>query len=218
MIDQNFEIVGLNESVFRRIAEEIVRMPHDELIERRGRRDQHRARTAAAASSTARALPGSRDGAGIAGHHHGVERSDVDAQFQRARGYHAANSSVAQSALDFAPFAGKISAAIAANRFRLPGQLRIGLLQIRQQQFGVQARIGEDHRLQIVLQEFLRHAGGFIDVAATNAERAIHHRRIVEDEGFLRGGRAVRVQYLDVSPRSSATPDRPDSRSSPSSR
>src|SRR5881397_2690235 len=36
VIDKNFEIVGLDEGVLRRIAEKIVRMAHDELIERRG--------------------------------------------------------------------------------------------------------------------------------------------------------------------------------------
>ena len=41
MIDEDFEIVGLDEGVLRSVAEEIVGMTHDELIERRGRCDQH---------------------------------------------------------------------------------------------------------------------------------------------------------------------------------
>ena len=41
MIHQNFQIVRLDEGVLGRAAEEIIRMLHDELVERRGRSDQH---------------------------------------------------------------------------------------------------------------------------------------------------------------------------------
>ena len=118
-------------------------------------------------------------------------------EFQGAGGDHAADAAVAQAALDFAALAGKVAAAVAADGFGLAGRVRIGLLQIGEDQFGVQAGIGEDHRLQIVFQEFLGDAGGFVDVAAANAERAIHDRRIVEDESFLGGGRAVGVEHFD---------------------
>ena len=70
----------------------------------------------------------------------------------------------------------------------------VGLLQVRQQQLGVQPRIGKDDRLQLVFQKFLRHARRFIDVAAANAQRAIYHRWIVEDESFLAGGRAITTE------------------------
>ena len=116
MIHENFEIVRLDVGVFGRAAEKIVRMLDDELIERRGRGDQHRAGSAAAASGASGALPGGGDRAGIAGHHAGVERADINAQFQRVRGDHAANAPFAQAALDFAALAGQIAAAIAANR------------------------------------------------------------------------------------------------------
>src|SRR5258707_6487288 len=69
MIDEDFQIVGLDEGVLRRVAEEIVGMAHDELIERRGGSHQHGARASAAAASAARALLCGCDGAGIAGHH-----------------------------------------------------------------------------------------------------------------------------------------------------
>ena len=61
----------------------------------------------------------------------------------------------------------------------------------------MQARIGEDHGLQIVFQEFLRHPRGFIDVAAADAEGAIDDGRVVKDEGFFRGGSAVGVEDFD---------------------
>ena len=61
----------------------------------------------------------------------------------------------------------------------------------------MQAGIREDYCLQITIQEFLRHARGFIDVAPANAESPIDDRWIVEDEGFFRRGRAVGIQDFD---------------------
>ena len=57
---------------------------------------------------------------GVARHHAGVERADVDAQFQRVGRDHAANAAFAQTVLDLAALAGQIAAAIAANGVRLP--------------------------------------------------------------------------------------------------
>ncbi len=61
----------------------------------------------------------------------------------------------------------------------------------------MQARVGEDHGLQIVFQKFLGHARGFVDVAAADTQRAIHDGRIVENESFFRGGSAVRIEDFD---------------------
>src|SRR5437899_8524348 len=192
MIDAKHEIVGLDERRLGRIAEEIVRVADDELIERRRRGDQHGAGAARAAAGAAGALPGRSDRAGIAGEDGGVERADVDAELERAGRNHAANAALAQAALDLASFARKIAAAIAANRLRLRRRMWIGLFEISQQEFRVQAAVGENNGLQIAFQEFLRHARRLVDVAAANAEGAIHHRRVVEGERFFRGGRAIR--------------------------
>src|SRR5438876_5852692 len=194
MIYQNFQIVRLDKGVLRRVAEEIIRMAHDELIERRRRRHQHGARTPAAAPGAAGALPGGGDRAGISSHDDGVQRSDVNAKLESAGGNHAANFSVAQAALDFAALVRQVAAAIAANCFLFSWQLRIGLLQIGEKNFRLQARIGEDDGLQIALQKFLRHTRGFIDVAAPNAQRAIYDRRVVKNKSFFSGGRAVGVE------------------------
>src|SRR5713226_2147416 len=198
MVDQDFEIVRLDKSVFWSIAEKIVRVPNDELIERRRRSHQYGAGVSAAASGAPGALPRCGDGAGVPGHDNGIEGADVDAEFERAGGNHTANLSIAQAALDFAPFVRQVAPAVAANGFRFSGKLGMRLLQISQKDFGVQTRIGEDHRLQIAFQEFLRHARRFVDVTAADAQRAIHDRRIVENESFLRGGRAVRIEDFDL--------------------
>ena len=62
----------------------------------------------------------------------------------------------------------------------------------------MQARVRENDRLQVVLQEFLRDARGLVDVAAANAQRPIDHGRIVENKRFLGGRRAVRIQHFDL--------------------
>src|SRR5947207_15916105 len=97
MIDEDFEIVGLDEGVLRSVAEEIVGMTHDELIERRGRCDQHGTRASAAEDGAPGPLPGGGDGAGIAGHEHGVERADVNAEIQRTGRNYAADIYIAEA-------------------------------------------------------------------------------------------------------------------------
>src|SRR6267154_381805 len=84
MIYQDFQIVGLDKGALRCVAEEIVRMANDELIQRRRRSHQHGAGTPASSSRAAGALPRSGDGAGISGHHYNIERADVNAELQRA--------------------------------------------------------------------------------------------------------------------------------------
>src|SRR5271157_3251799 len=109
MIQQNFQIVRLNKSLFRAVAEEIVWVADNKLIERGGAGDQDGATAAAAAARASGALPGGGDGAGVAGHYHGVERADVDAQFHGAGGDNAADAAVAEAAFDFAAFAGEVA-------------------------------------------------------------------------------------------------------------
>ncbi len=53
--------------------------------------------------------------------------------------------------------------------------------------------------MQVALQKFLRHARGLIDVAAPDAEKAIHDRRIVEDEEFFSRWRAVFLDHFKFS-------------------
>ena len=68
--------------MFGRVAKKIIRMAHDELIERRRRSHQHGAGASAAAAGAAGALPGGGDGAGIAGHDDGIEGADINAELE----------------------------------------------------------------------------------------------------------------------------------------
>src|SRR5258708_24578904 len=101
MIDEDFEIVGLDEGVLRSVAEEIVGMAHDELIERRGRCDQHGTRASAAAAGAPGALPSGGDGAGIASHDDGIEGADINAKLERAGRNNSPDFSIPEAPFDF---------------------------------------------------------------------------------------------------------------------
>src|SRR5260370_7943407 len=130
--------------MLRSVAEEIVGMSNDELIERRRGSHEHGAGTSAATPSAAGALPGSGDGAGVSGHDDGIQRANINAELERAGGNHAADFSVAEAAFNFASFARKVAAAVAANGFRFSRQLRIRLLQLGEKHFRVQPRLAQD--------------------------------------------------------------------------
>ena len=115
MRQQDFEVIGVDAGVLRRLAKEVLRMLDDELVERRARCHQHRRRRALPPSCAPRTLPGGRDRARISRHHHGVERADIDSQLQRVGRDHAANLALAQLALDFPPLARQVAGAIPAN-------------------------------------------------------------------------------------------------------
>jgi len=198
VVDENFEIVGLNVGVLGRAAEEIIGMLDHKLIKGRGGRDVDGASGPGAAAGATRALPSRGDGAGVAGHDGGVERANVDAELKGVGSDDAANFSFAQAALDGAAFAGKITAAIAANGGFLAGARGMSLLQIGEHQLSVQAGIGKHDRLQVVGQQFFGDATGFVDVTASNTEIAIDNGRIIEDKDFFGRGRAVLIEDLNI--------------------
>src|SRR6267143_3602805 len=113
MVDEDFEVVRLDESVLRGVAEKIVRVANDELIERRRRSHQHGAGASAAAAGAAGALPCGGDGARVSSHDDGIERTYIDAKLEGARRNHAPDFSIAQAAFDFAAFVGQITSAVA---------------------------------------------------------------------------------------------------------
>src|SRR5690242_9980942 len=103
VINKNLQVVRLDERMLGRAAKEIIGMTQHELVERRGRRHQHGAGASAAAAGTSGTLPGGGNRARIACHYHGVERTNINSQFQRAGRDHAADLSITQAALDFTP-------------------------------------------------------------------------------------------------------------------
>jgi hypothetical protein len=85
----------VDESVLGRAAEKIIRVPDDELVERRRGSDQHGARASAAAPGAARTLPGGRNRARVPGHDRRVERAYVDAELERVGRNDASNAAFA---------------------------------------------------------------------------------------------------------------------------
>ena len=129
---------------------------------------------------------------GIAGHHDGVERADVDAQFERVGRDHGADVAVAQPAFDLrgAPAAGSRRGSRESHRRRQrPRVARV--LQVGEQDLGSEPAVREDQRLLAALDELGRNAARLLEVAAADAELAVDDRRVVEDEVLLAGGRAV---------------------------
>ncbi len=78
VVDQNEQIVRVDQPVFWSTGKEVIRMLHDELVERRGRSHQHRQRNAFTPTGPSRLLPGAGDRARIAGHDASVQRANVD--------------------------------------------------------------------------------------------------------------------------------------------
>ncbi len=118
MAHQNFQVVGVDVRVLGRTVEEVLGMLDDVLIERRAGGHQHRQRRGCRRPARPARCHDGRDGSGIAGHHHGVERSDVDAQLESVGGDHGADLAIAQFALDLPAFARQIAAAISAHHAR----------------------------------------------------------------------------------------------------
>src|SRR5690606_12038899 len=84
VVDEDFEIVGVDAGALRRRFKEVVRPLDDVLVHWRRRGDEYGYRGRLTPPRATGALPGRGDRAGVAGQHAGVERADIDAQLQRA--------------------------------------------------------------------------------------------------------------------------------------
>ena len=177
--------------VLGRAFEEVLRMLDDVLVERCRGRYQHADRCVAPASGAARALPSRGEGSRVARQHHGIQRADVDAEFQSVGRDNAEDLPVAQLSLDLSSLPGQVAAAIPANGRFAPRLPAARLLQVAREYLCGQAVVGEDEGLSTALQERLRHASRFVDVAPPDAELLVHDRRVVEDEVPLPAGCAI---------------------------
>ena len=73
-----------------------------------------------------------------------------------------------------------------------------GVLQIRQQDLGGEAVVGEDEGLLATGDEFGGDAAGLVEVAAADAELAVDDRRVVENKVLLAGGGTVFVNQMEL--------------------
>ena len=85
VLDEDLEVVGIDESLFRARSEEVVGVPDHELVLGGRVGHEHGGRRSAPAPRAPRLLPGRGDGARIPGDHRRVQPADVDSQLQGVR-------------------------------------------------------------------------------------------------------------------------------------
>ena len=102
----------VDDGVFHRLPEEVLRVVHQVLVDGVVVRDQDGEGLLAAAARAAGLLPGRGDRAGEPQQDRGVERADVDAQFQGVRGGDAQQLPREEGLLDGPAFLGQVPAAI----------------------------------------------------------------------------------------------------------
>ncbi len=194
------QVVGIDQRVLGRRAEEVRRVADDELIDRRAAGHEHRRRSRRAAAGAAGALPGGGDRARIAGHHRHVERADVDAQLERVGRDDRAHLPVAQPALDLAPPVRQVAAAIAADHVGRSRRPVKRILQVGRQDLGRQPALREHDQLQVALEELERDAARFGEIRAADPELRVDDRRVDEQEELLAARRAALVDQLERPP------------------
>ena len=169
---------------------------HDELIERRTRRHEHRRRSAGAASGATGALPGGRDRSRIAGHHRHVQCADVDAELQGVGRDDGPHLTIAQPFLNLAAAIRQVATPVSANALGRAGHILEVVFEVGRQDLGGETTLGEDDELQVALQEFGSDPPGLAQVRATDAQLMIDDRRIDEHEEFLAARCAALVHEL----------------------
>ena len=135
-------------------------------------------------------MPTAGDRAGIINEQRDIERTDVDAEFERVGRYDGADRSLPQSLLDGAAAVWQIAAAIAADSLRC-SRFRVELfLQVGGEDLCGEPALREDDQLQVALEKLRGDATGLAKVRAPDPELMIDDRRIDEDEELLPARRA----------------------------
>ena len=197
VVHQDLQVVRVDEGVFGRRVEEVRRVAHDELVERRAGRHHDRRRSAGPAAGPAGALPRGRDRAGIARQHRHVERADVDAELEGVGRHDAAHGAVAQPLLDLAPPVRQVAAAVAADHVRLARRALVRVLQVPRQDLRREPALREHDHLQALVQELEGHRPRLRDVRPADAELPVHDRRVHEHEPLLAARRAALLHQLE---------------------
>jgi hypothetical protein len=185
VVHQDLQVVGVDPALLHRLAEEVVRVLGDVLVEGGRVADEHRHRGPAAATRATGLLPGGGDASRVADQHRGVEAPDVDPQLERVGGDDAEYFSLAQPALDLASLEGQVSASVAADDALGPRLRLERLLQVGDEDLGGEARRGEHDRLQALREEGERNVAGRVEGRAPDPELSVHDRRVVDREVAL---------------------------------
>ncbi len=161
MAQQNLEVVRVHISMLRRPVEQILRMLDHILIDWRARRHHNRERSRMTPPRAAGPLPGGGDRTWIPRHHNGIERADIDAQFQRVRRHHRPDLARAQPLLDLATLPRQIAAPIAPYGLGRQPLLIECVFQIRDQNLGRQPVVRKHQRLLIAVEQFHARCAAF---------------------------------------------------------
>ncbi len=167
---------------------------------------QHHQRLVPTAPGTAGLLPEGGPGAGEAGHDHGVQPGDVDAQLQRVRGRHAQEVTADQGGLQRPPLLRQVAAPVG----RHPGhQRRLHLgehpLRTERRQLRTATRTDEGQRARTFDDEVRQHprrlrARGSPHRRAVLARQLVEQGRLPQRDGAARGGRPVVAHGHDLPP------------------
>ena len=154
-------VVRVEHAPLDRRAEQRLRVVHQVGVHRVVAGDEHDQGLVAGPSGPARLLPERRPRAGEAGHDHGVQPGDVDAQLQRVRGGHAEQLAGLQRRLQRPALLGQVAAAV---RRDLPDQLRVDVgqhpLRAQRGQLGAPPGPHERQRARPLQHQVGQHPGG----------------------------------------------------------
>ena len=150
--EEDVQVIRIQQGVFRALAKEIIRVADDILVDRGGRGHIKYDAGALAAASAAGLLPGRSNGARVAAQHTGVQRADVDAEFQGVGGDDRVYIAGSQALFDLAALCGEVSAAIAAHPARVAQRIAHQVLQVLRQHLHRQTGTGEGDGLNAVFQ------------------------------------------------------------------
>ncbi len=186
-----------------RTVEQFAGVPGVPLVELVVAGDQHRGGAAGAPARAADLLAHRRERAGEAVEHHGVERTDVDAQLQRARGDDAAERPVGEPGLERAPLVGEVARAVRGDvGYRPAGRGDCGDHRacLRGHELRAAPAAGERERLVPLLHETREQHGGLDVGRRARTTVLVEQRSLPHREAALGARRAVVAHCLDRQP------------------
>ena len=200
VIDQDVRVVRIDERVLGRGVEEIRRIAHDELIERRARRHENRRRSSRPASGAARPLPRRGDGPRVARQDGHVQRADIDAKLQGVGRHDRPHAAFPEPPLDLPAAVGKVPPAIPADEVLLAGPRRQRVLQVGCEELGGQTALRKHDDLQPALEELEGDPPRLREIGAPDPELLVDDGRVDEHEELLPPRRAAVLDELEAAP------------------
>ncbi len=164
MAQEDQQVVRLDQGVFRRASEKVLRMTGQVLVHgvRTGHQDSQRRGLFPAGA--ARLLKGCCDAARVTDQHRCVHAADVDAQFQGVGGNNSFDLAPAQAFLDGTALLGQVAATVTSHLVGVSQDLL--LAQVGQPQLHAAPGASENDGLNVLGQQFGCQLGTFQQRAA----------------------------------------------------